>query len=87
MQYQDELVEAVAGVLSGAGITLTEKDVEAAVALESTLKPDGYPSMRQDAVAGRPTEVDLFAGTVIELGRRYGIPTPVNEKYRALIKQ
>lgn len=38
--------------------------------------------MRQDALAGRPTEVDLFAGTVIEMGKKFGIPTPVNQKYK-----
>ena len=38
------------------------------------------PSMRQDALAGRPTEVDLFAGTIREYGRRFGIPTPVNDR-------
>jgi hypothetical protein len=59
-----------------------EDDINAAIELEKTLKPDGYPSMRQDAIAGRPTEVDLFAGTVIEMGRKYGIPTPVNQKYK-----
>lgn len=64
------------------GITLTEDDINAAIELEKTLKPDGYPSMRQDAIAGRKTEVDLFAGTVIEMGRKYGIPTPVNQKYK-----
>ena len=41
--------------------------------------------MRQDALAGRPTEVDLFAGTVIAMGQKYGIPTPVNEKYRDML--
>ena len=67
--------------LKGKG-RLTEDDINAAIELEKTLKPDGYPSMRQDALAGRPTEVDLFAGTVIEMGKKCGIPTPVNQKYK-----
>ena len=81
----DEMKEAMREVCRLAaveGITLTEDDINAAIELEKTLKPDGYPSMRQDAIAGRPTEVDLFAGTVIEMGRKYGIPTPVNQKYK-----
>ena len=36
--------------------------------------------MAQDVEARRPSEVELFAGTVIELGKKYGIPTPVNEE-------
>lgn len=84
----DEMKEAMREVCRLAAvedIELTEADIEAAIELERTLKPDGYPSMRQDALAGRPTEVDLFAGTVIAMGQKYGIPTPVNEKYRDML--
>ena len=85
---RDEMKEAMREVIRVAaaeGVTLSEKDIDEAIALEKTLKPEGYPSMRQDAIAGRTTEVDLFAGTVIALGKKYGIPTPVNEKYRRMI--
>ena len=37
------------------------------------------PSMRQDTLARRPTEVELFAGTVIRKARTLGIAVPVNE--------
>lgn len=80
----DEMKEAMREVIRVAaaeGIILTEDDIDTCIRIEKTLKPEGYPSMRQDALAGRPTEVDLFAGTVIELGQRHGIPTPVNAKY------
>ena len=80
-----EAMREVCRIAAAEGLCLTEDDIQAAIDLEKTLKPDGYPSMRQDALAGRPTEVDLFAGTVIAMGRKYGIPTPVNEKYRSLL--
>ena len=35
--------------------------------------------MRQDLLQGRKTEVDLFAGTVVKLGKKHGIATPVNQ--------
>jgi 2-dehydropantoate 2-reductase len=85
---RDEMKEAMREVIRVAaaeGVTLSEKNIDEAIALEKTLKPEGYPSMRQDAIAGRTTEVDLFAGTVIALGQKHGIPTPVNEKYRQMI--
>ena len=41
--------------------------------------------MLQDIEAGRKSEVDLFAGTVIELGRKYQVPTPVNETLYTII--
>ena len=50
------------------------------------LGPDNYTSMAQDALAGRPTEVDSFAGTVVELGRRTGVPVPVNTVLYGLLK-
>lgn len=34
--------------------------------------------MLQDLEFGRKTEVDIFAGEVIELGKTFGISTPIN---------
>ncbi len=43
----------------------------------------GYPahkkmSMLQDVEAGRPIEIEEYAGTVVRLGKKHGIPTPAN---------
>ena len=35
--------------------------------------------MLQDVEAGRKTEVEMFAGRVIELGRHYKFSVPVNK--------
>ena len=70
------------------GVNLTEDDLNEYVAIIDTLMPDGMPSMRQDTLAKRPTEVDLFAGTVIEKAKAAGIEVPVNtalyEKIKAI---
>ena len=42
--------------------------------------PDNRTSMLQDVEAGRPPEIDLFAGTICRLGKQYGIPTPANDR-------
>ena len=42
--------------------------------------------MLQDVEAGRKTEVEMFAGKVIELGKRHGVPTPINQSLFDLIK-
>ena len=68
------------------GVTLTEEDLNYWLEVLSKLSPEGKPSMRQDIEAKRPTEVELFAGTVIELGKKYGIPTPVNQSLYEQIK-
>jgi 2-dehydropantoate 2-reductase len=39
---------------------------------------DVKPSMLQDLERGRPTEIDFINGHVVTLGRRLGVPTPVN---------
>ncbi|HOP72337.1 MAG TPA: ketopantoate reductase family protein [Thermoclostridium caenicola] len=67
------------------GINLKEEDIANFLPLVDTMAPDGKTSMLQDVEAGRKTEVELFAQTVVELGRKHGIPTPVNEMlYRML---
>jgi len=62
-----------------AGVHLADEDVSKWHAVLDSLNPSGKTSMLQDVEAGRKTEVEMFAGKVIELGKRYGIPTPVNE--------
>ncbi|MDD5921815.1 MAG: ketopantoate reductase family protein [Eubacteriales bacterium] len=86
----EEMLRAMREVSSIAekrGIRLTEEDIRRDLQIAGTLDPKAYPSMRQDVLAGRKTEVDMFAGKVIELGREYGIPTPVNEKYFRKIRE
>ena len=43
--------------------------------------------MRQDALAKRKSEVDMFAGTVIELAKKHNISVPVNERYYKTIQE
>lgn len=68
------------------GINLSEEDIEKYAKILETLSPLGKTSMLQDVQAGRKTEVEIFAGTVIELGLKYGIETPVNNVLYKIIK-
>ena len=68
------------------GIKLTEADFEGCVNVLRGLSPEGLPSMRQDAMAKRKSEVELFAGTIIRLGAKHNVPTPVNQRYYDIIK-
>jgi 2-dehydropantoate 2-reductase len=60
-------------------VKLDEKALEYWLDVIKPLSPEGMPSMRQDLLQGRKTEVELFAGTVVKLGKKHGIPTPVND--------
>ena len=68
-------------------IFLSEDDLETNIKIIRDLGTDGIPSMRQDILAGRKTEVELFAGTVIEKARKYGIPVPVNKRLYKKIRE
>ncbi len=43
-------------------------------------------STAQDLVKGKMTEMDFLNGYIVELGKRYGVPTPYNESVHALVK-
>lgn len=80
-------MEEVIKIGNAEGIPLSEKDVEYYVNILKTLDPDGVPSMRQDSISGRKTEVDMFAGTVIEIAEKHGIEVPVNKRIYATVKE
>jgi 2-dehydropantoate 2-reductase len=47
----------------------------------------GRPSMLQDVMRGRRTEVDYLNGYVVEQGRRVGVKTPFNEAVVRLVRE
>jgi len=75
----DSAMREVMAIAQRKGIDIHEKDIENWHSVLSGLSPDGKTSMLQDVEAGRKTEVEMFAGKVIELGRNLSIPTPVND--------
>ena len=61
------------------GYAISEAEFEEWVALLDSFAPEGKPSMRQDGEAHRRSEVELFAGTMVRLGKKHGVELPVNE--------
>ena len=45
------------------------------------------PSMLQDLKKGKPCEVDAINGVICAWGRKYGVPTPVNDRIVEIIHQ
>ncbi|MCD8076262.1 MAG: hypothetical protein LUF27_14750 [Lachnospiraceae bacterium] len=74
-------MEEARSVAAAEGILLTEEELWGWVDVIDGLSPVGQPSMRQDVLAGRQTEVELFAGTVCAMGHKYGILVPQNEEF------
>ena len=69
------------------GVLLTQKDLQEYLAVVDSLTPASIPSMRQDGLARRKTEVEMFAGTVLSLANRFGMRVPVNETLHQKIKE
>lgn len=61
-------------------VKVTEDDLNFYVSIIDSLNPDSMPSMRFDGLHKKKSEVELFSGTVIKLGEKHGIPTPVNKE-------
>jgi 2-dehydropantoate 2-reductase len=89
-QEARELTEAamkeVIALARAANIQLSDKDIQDFYPYLFAMSPDGKTSMVQDVEAKRKTEVEMFAGKVIDLGRKRGIPTPVNDTLFRLLR-
>ena len=68
------------------GVEVTEDDLTQMVELLRTLDPEGMPSMAQDRINRKPTEVEEFSGTIIRLAERHGVLVPQNRWLYAQIR-
>lgn len=73
------LIDEVVAVAAAEGIILDDADRAKWDGVLAGQPVEGRTSMLQDVLAGRPTEVGIFAGRVVQLGARHGIPTPYNQ--------
>lgn len=86
-ELMDSAMLEVITIARSLKIDLSEEDIGEWYKVLGSLNPSGKTSMLQDVEAGRKTEVEMLAGTVIELGERLGLPTPVNQQLFDAIKQ
>ena len=70
--------EALA-VARAEGVDVTEADLAQMARLIASLDPAGMPSMAQDRLNQKPTEVEEFAGTICRLAGRHGLLVPTNQ--------
>ena len=79
INFATNIMKEVANIAKAEGINNSENLVKDGLEALSMMCPEGKTSMLQDVEAGRKTEVEMFAGTVINLGRKHNIPTPYNQ--------
>lgn len=71
----------VIAVAQAMGINLSEEDIAPHRAYLQKVPYHNKTSMLQDIEAGRPTEVEQLAGTLVRLGEQWGVDTPINQFY------
>ncbi|MDW5299867.1 MAG: ketopantoate reductase family protein [Sedimentibacter sp.] len=83
--FKEAMMEVLA-IAKATNIDLREEDIDDFVLMMDSFSPNGRTSMLQDVEAKRKTEVEYFAGTVIEMGKSLDIPTPINHVLYCVIK-
>jgi 2-dehydropantoate 2-reductase len=83
--YEAALHETVA-VGRAEGVRLPPDSVDKTLAMMRSMPSHHTTSMGNDLLRGNRLELPWFAGKVVELGRRYSIPTPVNGFIYAALK-
>ena len=94
MVYHDPLlldlaersIAEIAAVAAAEGVRLAPGAEAAALAILIGFPPDVVASMRQDLDAGRRLELEAISGTVVRLGRKHGLATPVHDVAYACLK-
>jgi 2-dehydropantoate 2-reductase len=79
----DALVDEAAAVCAALGITLSDVGARIDEAIEVAAGHE--PSMLQDVLARRRTEVDVLNGGIAAQGRLAGVPTPRHDAMVALV--
>lgn len=80
----DGLRRELEAVAAAKGIDISRAD--ASSTRGSAVPPSARYSTLQDLDAGRHTEIDMFSGALVRMGRELGIPTPYNEYTYHMIK-
>ena len=81
-----EIIRECAAVARAEGAHLEQDVAEVVLAAQRAAPADSINSMLADRQAGRPVEIDARNGVIVRLGKKHGIPTPVNGMAVALME-
>lgn len=74
-------------VLKFRNVIITDEEIEEWVHAIEKLDPDSMPSMAQDVLAKRKTEVGLFAGTILQIANLGHKEVPINAFLKEKIEE
>ena len=80
------IVDEVLTVARASGITVNAAKVSDNVRHAIVAHRGHKPSMLQDVLAGRPTEIESINGAVVATARRHGVPVPHTETLMQLVR-
>lgn len=83
-EISNKLREELEAIAAAKGIGIRKADDSSSHG--SAVPPSARYSTLQDLDAGRHTEIDMFSGALIRMGKELGIPTPYNEYTYHIIK-
>lgn len=86
IEFLRKVMTEVQQIAKAEGVQNTETMIDEAFSEFYKMTPDGKTSMLQDVEAKRITEVEMFAGTMIKLGKKYSIPTPYNQVIKDMVE-
>jgi 2-dehydropantoate 2-reductase len=73
-RLMEQTLKEVIALANAVGVNLTADDLTDFHRIIATFAPGGKTSMLQDIEAGRKTEVEMLAGTVVSMGNDMGYP-------------
>ena len=87
-ETRDLLRRSIAEVVAigqAMGVALDNAVVDETLAFLDSLNHESTPSLLRDIAAGKPSELEAWTGAVVRLGRKAGVPTPVNDVLYAVL--
>ena len=82
---RDAIAEALA-VGEASGAPLEPDSLEWSMNALDNFPATGMASLAKDFAEGQPVELEGLTGTVIRMGRQFGVPTPINDALYAVLK-
>jgi 2-dehydropantoate 2-reductase len=86
MDLMRSAIEEGLTVAEGLKISFRDEDIISKTYQIARATAQNKNSMLQDVEKGRRTEIDFINGAIVRLGKRIGVPTPINDALTALIK-
>lgn len=80
------VMKEVQSVAKSENIDIKDEEINIWLSSVDSLDPNAMPSMRQDVLAKRKTELELFSGTIIPIAKKNGVSAVENKKLYQMIK-